>query len=74
MKDTTFTIATEELNGEHVTISVYNRGALAGTLTILTQDHEELVRRLSGATVITQSVGTIEKGATVTGVSIGRLG
>jgi phosphoribosylaminoimidazole (AIR) synthetase len=61
-------------NDRHTVLSVFNRGAHCGTLTVLTEDADEIVRRLYGGTLIKQSVGTIEQGAKVTGVKIDRLG
>lgn len=64
----------DDQNDRHTILAVFNRDAHCGTLTVLTEDVEEIMRRLSGATMISQSVGTIEQGAKVTGVKIERLG
>ena len=64
----------DEQNTRHTILSVFNRGAHCGKLTILTEDVNGVLRRLSGATLISQNVGTIEQGAHVTGVKIDRLG
>lgn len=38
----------QEQNMQHVRIRVFNRGGLAGVLTVLTKDIEAIMRRLSG--------------------------
>ena len=69
-----FSIRIDDQNPKHTRLTIFNRGANAGQLTILTGDFDEFQKRLGGATVITQSVGTIGPGAKVTGVKIGSLG
>jgi hypothetical protein len=69
-----FSIRIDDQNPKHTRLTVFNRGANAGTLIINTDDLDELQKRLSGATVISQSVGTIGPGANVTGVKIDRIG
>lgn len=63
----------DDQNDMHTVISVFNRGANCGKLTVSTKDVDEIMRRLSGATLINQRVGTIEQGAKVTGIKIGKL-
>jgi len=69
-----FSIRVDDQNERHTTVTVFNRGANSGTLVINTEDFDEFQKRLSGASIITQTVGTIERGAKVTGVKIGKLG
>ena len=68
-------IKIENQNPVHTRIKVYNRGGLAGTLVVNTDDAAEIIRRLEGDghTSINQAVGVIERGATVTGISISKL-
>ena len=65
----------DDQNPVHTRIKVWNRGRLAGTLVVNTSDAAEIISRLEGDghTNINQEVGVIERGAVVTGVSIGNL-
>ena len=65
----------EDQNPVHTRIKVWNRGGFAGTLVVNTSDAAEIVGQLEGDghTSISQEVGTIERGAVVTGISIGKL-
>lgn len=73
MSKSLFSLRVDDQNPRHTRLTVFNRGANAGTLTILTDDLDEFQKRLSGATFIRQNVGTIGPGAKVTGVKIDRL-
>lgn len=44
----TFSFRVNDLNSRHTRLTVFNRGANAGTLTILTEDSEEFMTRLMG--------------------------
>jgi len=71
--DKTFTMKVKT-EGQYALVTVSNRGEFAGTLYILTADLGEFARRISGSLSIEQNVETIESGANVVGVKIGRLG
>lgn len=43
-------------NPRHTRIRVFNQGALAGTLTVLTEDAQELIERINGKTERTDNV------------------
>jgi len=42
-----FTVRVESVTGPHTQVTIFNRGGWSGTLVILSQDVEELRRRLS---------------------------
>lgn len=69
-----FTHRIDKQNEEHTIITVFNRGANAGTVCVLTKDADEFIRRISGSSCVTQNIDQVGPGAQVTGMKIGRLG
>lgn len=66
-----FTARIDSANDVHTHITVFNRGANCGTLTVLTEDADELIRRISGIHSVTQNAGTVS--GTMIGTVIGKL-
>lgn len=63
-----------ELDSEKASVQVYGDDKFLGTLDVprdMVQDFEELFRVPH---LLQQNVGVVGKGATVTGITIGRLG
>ena len=70
-----FTFRVDEQNDKHTIITIFNRGANAGSVCVLTEDADEFIRRISGGAFVNQSIeGGVGPGAQVTGLKIGRLG
>lgn len=42
-----YSVRIDDQNEQHTRVSVFNRGALAGQLTVLTSDAGELIRRIT---------------------------
>ena len=72
MADDKFTVRVEWAYPRHTRVSVFNRGGLAGQLTILTEDVDEFVRRVVGSL----SIGDVDvslSGWKVVGVELEKV-
>jgi hypothetical protein len=70
----TFTLKVNSQNTRHTRVTIFNRGGKAGELTILSNDLDELTRRLTGSVSVNQNIESVGPGASVTGMKIGRAG